>query len=79
MSREEILNKVNEVFHELFEDDGLVITENTTAADIDDWDSLSHITLISEIESAFGVRFPMKQVLTMKNIGDMLDIIAAAL
>ena len=57
MSREDILEKVNEIFREVFEDDDIVVTEATTANDIEDWDSLMHITLISEIESAFGFRF----------------------
>ena len=49
--------------------------ESTTADDIEDWDSLTHITLISEIESEFGFKFAMKDVLGMKNVGEMLDII----
>ena len=60
MSREEILSKVNDVFHDVFDDDSIVVTESTTADDVEDWDSLMHITLISEIESAFGMKFQMK-------------------
>lgn len=77
MSREEILKKVNEVFHEVFDDDELVIKEETTAADVDGWDSLRHITLIEEIEDAFDIRFAMKEVNGMQNVGEMLDIIAS--
>ncbi|SCY41202.1 acyl carrier protein [Lachnospiraceae bacterium XPB1003] len=76
MTREEILNKVNEVFHEVFDDDSIEVTETTTAKDIEDWDSLMHITLVSEIENAFGFKFMMKDVVGMKNVGEMLDIIA---
>ena len=43
--------------------------------DIEDWDSLTHITLISEVESAFGMKFSMKDVLEMKNVGEMVEII----
>jgi len=75
MSREEILEKVNEIFWDVFDDDTLEITEETTAADIEDWDSLTHITLISEVENAFDFTFAMKDVLGMKNVGEMLDII----
>lgn len=75
MSRQEILDKVNEIFHDVFDDDSIVVEESTTAEDIEDWDSLTHITLISEIESEFGFKFAMKDVLGMKDVGEMLDII----
>lgn len=79
MSREEVLEKVNEIFHDVFDDDSIVIVENTTAEDVEDWDSLMHITLISEIESEFGFKFQMKDVVGMKNVGEMLDIILASM
>lgn len=75
MSREEILEKVNEIFWDVFDDESIVVTEETTAEDIDDWDSLTHITLITEIENEFDFKFGMKDVLGMKNVGEMLDII----
>ena len=75
MSREEILEKVNDIFHDVFDDEDIVVTEETTAEDIEDWDSLMHITLISEIESEFGFKFKMKDVVGMANVGEMLDII----
>lgn len=75
MSREEVLEKVNDIFHEVFDDDSIVVTEETTADDVEDWDSLMHITLISEVEAEFGFKFQMKDVVGMKNVGEMLDII----
>ena len=78
MSREEILSKVNDVFHDVFDDDSIVVVDSTTADDVEDWDSLMHITLISEIESAFGMKFQMKDVVGMQNVGEMLDIIEKA-
>lgn len=75
MNREEILKKVNDIFHDVFEDDSIVVVEETTADDVEDWDSLMHITLISEVESAFGFKFQMKDVVGMKNVGEMIDII----
>ena len=75
MTRAEILDKVNEIFHDVFDDESIVVEEATTAEDIEDWDSLTHITLISEIESEFGFKFAMKDVLGMKDVGEMLDII----
>ncbi len=75
MTRAEILEKVNEIFHDVFDDESIEVVEGTTADDIEDWDSLTHITLISEIESEFGFKFAMKDVLGMKDVGEMLDII----
>ena len=75
MSRAEIQEKVTEIFRDVFDDESIVLTDETTAADIEDWDSLTHITLISEIEDAFNFSFSMKDVLGMKNVGEMLTIL----
>ncbi|MBE5894450.1 MAG: acyl carrier protein [Lachnospiraceae bacterium] len=77
MTREEVLAKVNDIFHEVFDDDSIVVVESTTSEDVEDWDSLMHITLISEVESEFGFKFQMKDVVGMKDVGEMLDIIMA--
>jgi len=74
MTRQEIYEKLNEVFSDVF-DEEITVTAETTAADIEDWDSLTHITLISEVEDAFGIKFSMKAVLEMKNVGEMVAII----
>ena len=74
MTRQEIFEKLNEVFADVFDED-ISVTAETTAADIEDWDSLTHITLISEVEETFGVKFSMKDVLGMKNVGEMVDLI----
>lgn len=75
MMREDVLNKVNEIFREIFDDDSIVVWDETTAADIDDWDSLEHINLIVAIEKAFHIKFSMDEVNTMKDVGTMIDII----
>ena len=75
MTREEILEKATAIFRDVFDDESIVLTEETTAADIEDWDSLMHITLVNEIEEAFGYKFGMKEVLGMKNVGEMCDIL----
>ena len=74
MTRQEIFEKLSEVFADVFDED-ISVTAETTAADIEDWDSLTHITLISEVEDTFGMKFSMKDVLGMKNVGEMADII----
>lgn len=75
MTRQEIFEKLNEIFSDVF-DEEITVTEETTSADVADWDSLTHITLISEVEDAFDMKFSMKDVLGMENVGEMADIIA---
>ena len=76
MEKEAILKKLNEVFREVFDLDDVVVTRNTVADDIEEWDSLEHINLISAVESTFKMKFKMKEVSTMKNVGEMVVIIA---
>ena len=73
----DIMKKLNKVFKEVFDDESLKITEKTTAKDVDGWDSLMHITLIAEVEDAFHVKFSMKEVTGMKNVGEMAKLIEA--
>ena len=77
MNEKQILQELNAVFREVFDDDSISVTRNTTADDIEDWDSLEHITLVGPVENAFHIRFKMHEVSTMKNVGEMADIIAA--
>ena len=73
MSREEIFKKLNEVFCDVFDDPDIRVNDSTTAADIDGWESLTHITRISSVEDAFDISFSMKEVVKMKNVGEMVD------
>ncbi len=75
MTREEALAKVTEIIREVFDDEDIVVTENTVANDVDGWDSLMHITLIGTIEDEFDIKFAMKDVVGMQNVGQMLDLI----
>ena len=75
MTRSEIFVTLNEIFRDVFDDDSIIVDETTTAADIDDWDSLTHINLLASIEDEFGIRFQMKDVVSMKNVGEMADLI----
>lgn len=79
MSREEVFAKLNEVFQDVFDDNDITVTDTTTADDIEDWDSLEHINLIAAVEQEFGMKFNMGQVVSMKNVGEMADIIIANL
>lgn len=72
-----IYDRLNEVFIEVFDDDSIYIDENTTSDDIEDWDSLEHISLINAVEREFGLKFKMNEVSTMKNVGEMVQIIVS--
>ena len=76
MDEKLIMRRLNHIFQDVFDDDSIHITRRTTADDIEDWDSLEHITLIAAVESEFKMRFKMNEVSTMKNVGEMVDIIA---
>ena len=73
MTRLEAYEKLNDVFREVFDDESISVTDSTTAEDILGWDSLTHITLISEVEDAFDIHFEMKDVTKMHNVGEMMD------
>ena len=75
MTREEVYEKLNEVFRDVFDDDSITVNDATTSNDIEEWDSLEHINLIAAVEQEFGMRFSMGQVASMKNVGEMVDII----
>ena len=75
MSREEIYERLNEVFQDVFGDDDITVNDNTTAADVDSWDSLRHITLLAAIEDEFDIEFSMGATVKMKNVGEMVDYI----
>ena len=75
MSREEVFEKLDQVFQDVFDDESLHVTDETTAADVDGWDSLEHIDLMASLERAFGIRFSMGEITRMKNVGEMADLI----
>lgn len=76
MDKQEIIKRLNEVFRDVFDDDSIVISERTTADDIEDWDSIEHINLISAVEREFKIRFTMGEVSGMKDVGEMIEIIS---
>ena len=75
MSKEEVYERLNNVFRDVFDDESIVVKPETTSNDIEDWDSLEHINLIVAVENEFGIKFNMGEVTTMKNVGEMVDII----
>lgn len=75
MSEQEILNAVQDIFRDNFDDDTLEITRSTCADDIEDWDSLEQINLLTAMEKQFGVKFKLDDVRGLANVGDMVDLI----
>ncbi|MCI6888820.1 MAG: acyl carrier protein [Ruminococcus sp.] len=75
MNRNEVLKKLNVIFRDVFDDNSIVINDRTTSNDIEEWDSIEHINLIGAVEDEFSMRFKMKEVSGMKNVGEMVDII----
>ncbi|MBP5431141.1 acyl carrier protein [Ruminococcus sp.] len=75
MNVNEIIPRLNGVFRDIFGDDSISVTADTTSADIEDWDSLAHINLMDAVEHEFGLRFKMREVSSMQNVGDMIKLI----
>jgi acyl carrier protein len=68
----ELMEELNQIFCLVFDDDDIRISPEMTANDIDGWDSLSHVNLITTVEARFSIRFSQKELLTQKNIGDLI-------
>ena len=75
MTEQEILEAVQEIFRDNFDDDTLVITRDTCADDIEDWDSLEQINLLTAIEKKFSIKFKLADVRNLKYVGDLLDLV----
>ncbi len=69
------LVRLNEVFRDVFDDDELEIGRSTTAKDVEGWDSLMHVTLLINVEKAFGLRFTSPEVANLKSVGELVDLI----
>jgi len=74
-TREEVFERLNKVFREILDDDTIELQDDTTADDVDGWDSFEHINLVVGVEEEFNMKIPMGKVVTMKNVGEMVDII----
>jgi acyl carrier protein len=72
---DEVLNKLNKTFQEVFNDDDIQLTDNTTAADIEQWDSLTNVRLLIQIEQDFNISFNISEIADIPNVGELVDII----
>lgn len=71
----DLMNELNSIFQDVFEDDDLVVARTTTAADVAGWDSLQHVSLILRVEGHFGLRLTSAEVADLKSVGDLHDIV----
>lgn len=76
---ENILQKLNEIFIDVLDNKNIKLTSETTAADVEEWDSLNHIHLVVEIENFYNISFTSAEMQNWKTIGDLCDNIAAKL
>lgn len=79
MTHEEIMEIVRRIFRDVFDDDDLEVNDSTNSSDIEDWDSLEHITLVVSMEKEFNLKFDLKEVNKLANVGEMVDLIASKL
>ena len=75
MTREAIFEELTEIFRDIFDDEEIELTDETTADDIEDWDSLEQINLLVAIEKKFSVKFKLDDVSHLANIGDMVSLV----
>ena len=79
MEKNEIFERLTGVFRDVFDDETILLNEDTSPDDIDGWDSLAHISLIAAVESEFGIRFDIKTAMKMKTAGEMAAAVAEIL
>lgn len=79
MSDDLIYEKLTSVFHDVFEDDSIVLSPGTTARDIEGWDSLAHVRLMLTVERKFGIKFSASEIASLKNVGELASVIQSKL
>ncbi len=77
MEKQEIIQKLTLVFRNVFSDSSLVLQDEMTANDVDNWDSLTHMLMITEVENQFDIKFKLKELNKMKHVGNLIEIISS--
>lgn len=72
MERTEIVEKLTTIFRQVFDDENLVLTEEMTSDDVEKWDSLTHMQLITGVEKGFGIKFKLREIMGWNNVGEMI-------
>lgn len=75
MNTEDILSEIQDIMRDVFDLDDLVVTPNTSAEDVEEWDSLSHVRLIVAIERKFKFKFKNSELDSLKNVGDLVNVV----
>lgn len=75
MDAEKILERLTPIFRDIFDDETIIVTVETSAKDIEDWDSFSQIRLVATIEKDFGIKFKFGELNSLRNVGEMIDVI----
>lgn len=79
MNRNEIVEKLTTVFHEVFNDNTIVLRDEMTAKDVENWDSLTHMLMITKVEETFGIKFKLKELNRLKQVGDLISVVESKL
>ena len=79
MTEDEVLKELHPLFHDVFDDDDIVLTPETSAPDIEGWDSLAHVSLIVAAEQRFGVKFRTAELESLRNVGHFAELISSKL
>lgn len=79
MERDLIIERLTLIFHETFCDSNIVLRDDMTAKDVEKWDSLTHMMMISKVEEVFGIKFKLKELNKLKQVGDLIAIIESKL
>lgn len=77
MTNAEIQQQLTAVFRDIFDDPKLELSDSTTAQDVENWDSITHVDLIGAVEKSFSVRFTVKDIRSLRNVGDFIRLIAS--
>lgn len=75
MNTDTIYARLTDIFHDVFDDESIVVAAQLTAADVDEWDSLTHIRLVLAVEKKFGLKFSAAEVGRLKNVGEFVSMI----
>lgn len=79
MEKQEIIEKLTNVFHEVFNDNSIVLRDDMTAKDVENWDSLTHMLMITKVEEVFGIKFKLKELNKLKQVSDLIATVESKL
>jgi len=79
MTREMLFEGVQDIFRDIFDEEDMVIEDKTSSDDVEEWDSLNHINLVSAIEKEFEIRFALEELMALKDVGSMIDLMVKKL